>query len=169
MVSPLVTPLKKAEKSKNPISWTHHLMILSKTKSSEEKLFYISLAYNEKLSLRELERQLNSAVFERILLAKQKVSSLMTQLSVDFFKDPYIFEFLDLPEGYSKADLETALVRNLQKFILKIGKGFTYMGRQYRIQVVLKDFHTYLLFYHRDLQCLVLFDLKIEEFKPLIY
>jgi predicted nuclease of restriction endonuclease-like (RecB) superfamily len=148
------------------ISWTHHLMILSKTKSSEEKLFYLLLAKKEKLSVRELEKQLNSAVFERTLLAKQKVSTLLTQLPQNLFKDPYIFEFLDLPDGHSETDLEKALVKNLQKFILEIGKGYTYMGNQFRLQVGKKDYHTDLLFYHRDLQCLVLFELKIEEFEP---
>lgn len=148
------------------ISWTHHLMILSKTKTPEEKLFYLLLAKNEKLSVRELERQLNSAVFERTLLAKQKVSTLLTQLPQNLFKDPYIFEFLDLPDGHSETDLEKALILNLQKFILEIGKGYTYMGNQFRLQVGKKDYHTDLLFYHRDLQCLVMFELKIEEFEP---
>ena len=148
------------------IQWSSHLHILSKTKKPEEKLFYLLLAKNEKLSVRELERQLNSAVFERTLLSRQKVSSLMTQLPQNFFKDPYIFEFLDLPTGHSETDLEKALVVNLQKFILEIGKGFTYMGKQFRLQVGKKDYHTDLLFYHRDLQCLVMFELKIEEFEP---
>jgi predicted nuclease of restriction endonuclease-like (RecB) superfamily len=148
------------------LQWSSHLHILSKTKKPEEKLFYLLLARNEKLSVRELERQLNSAVFERTLLSRQKVSTLMTQLPQNFFKDPYIFEFLDLPEGHSETDLEKALVLNLQKFILEIGKGFTYMGNQFRLQVGKKDYHTDLLFYHRDLQCLVMFELKIEEFKP---
>jgi len=148
------------------ISWTQHLMILSKTKTSEEKLFYILLSLNEKLSLRELERQLNSSVFERTILAKQNVSTMMTQLPDYLFKDPYIFEFLDLPDLHTETELEKALVLNLQKFILEIGKGFTYMGSQYRLQVGNKDYHTDLLFFHRDLQCLVLFELKIQEFEP---
>jgi len=148
------------------IQWSSHLHILSKTKTPEEKLFYLLLAKNERLSVRELERQLNSAIFERTILAKQKVSTLLTQLPQNLFKDPYIFEFLDLPDGHSETDLEKALVINLQKFILEIGKGFTYMGNQFRLQVGKKDYHTDLLFYHRDLQCLVLFELKIEEFEP---
>ena len=90
----------------------------------------------------------------------------MTQLPQNLFKDPYIFEFLDLPEGHSETDLEKALVLNLQKFILEIGKGYTYMGNQFRLQVGKKDYHTDLLFYHRDLQCLVMFELKIGEFEP---
>lgn len=151
------------------IPWSSHLHIMSKTKTPEEKLFYISLAIKEKLKVRDLERQLNSALFERTMLANEKVSALRTQSSSDLtnlFKDPYIFEFLDLPDKHSESDLEKALVQNLKNFILEIGKGFTYMGNQYRLQVGYKDFHTDLLFYHRDLQCLVMFELKIQEFEP---
>ncbi len=148
------------------LQWSSHLHILSKTKTVEEKLFYLHLAINDKLSVRDLERQLNSAVFERTLLANKKASTLLTQLPQNLFKDPYIFEFLDLPDGHSEKDLEKALILNLQKFILEIGKGFTYMGNQYRLQVGNKDYYTDLLFYHRDLQCLVLFELKIQEFEP---
>lgn len=148
------------------ISWTHHLMLLSKAKTAEEKLYYSFLIIKDKLSVRELERQLNSAVFQRSLLANQIVSTLPTQFSAGVFKDPYIFEFLDLPEAHSEKDLEKALTLNLRKFILEIGKGFTYMGTQFRLQVGNKDFYTDLLFYHRDLQCLVIFELKIQEFEP---
>ncbi|HCL06590.1 MAG TPA: DUF1016 domain-containing protein, partial [Chitinophagaceae bacterium] len=148
------------------ISWTHHLLILSKTRTIEEKLFYIHACINEHWSKRELERQLNSAVFERTVLANKKVPALMKQLPQNLFKDPYVFEFLDLPDGHSETDLEKALILNLQKIILEIGKGFTYMGHQYRLQVGNKDYYTDLLFYQRDLQCLVLFELKIQEFEP---
>jgi len=149
------------------LQWSSHLHILSKTKSPEEKLFYLNLAIKEKLSVRELERQLNSAVFERTLLAKEVVSTALTQpLPQNYFKDPYIFEFLDLPESHSEGDLKRALISNLKNFILEIGKGFTYMGNQFRLQVGNKDFFTDLLFYNRDLRCLVLFELKIEEFQP---
>ena len=148
------------------ISWTHHLMLLSKTKTSEEKLYYSFLIIKDKLTVRELERQINSAVFERSLMANQIVSSLPTKFPAGIFKDPYIFEFLDLPEAHSEKDLEKALTQNLRKFILEIGKGFTYMGNQFRLQVGNKDYYTDLLFYHRDLQCLVLFELKIQEFEP---
>lgn len=173
-VSPLATQLQIAESElielvlslMTQISWTHHLLILSKTKTVEEKIFYLSNCITEKLSKRELERQLKSATFERTMLSKQVVSAMRTQLPENFFKDPYIFEFLDLPDGHSEKDLEKAITLNLQKFILEIGKGFTYMGEQYRIQVGNRDFRTDLLFYHRDLQCLVLFELKIEDFEP---
>jgi predicted nuclease of restriction endonuclease-like (RecB) superfamily len=173
-VSPLATQLQNIDNQHNKfvsslmaqISWTNHMEILSGTKSAEEKLFYLLIAAKEKLTKLELRRQIKTATFERTMLAKQKVSALMTQLPKNLFKDPYIFEFLDLPDGHSETDLEKALVKNLQKFILEIGKGYTYMGNQFRLQVGKKDYHTDLLFYHRDLQCLVLFELKIEEFEP---
>lgn len=173
-VSTLATQLQKTENETTPfvttllaqLHWSSHLHIISKTKTAEEKIFYIQSAITEKWSVRDLERQLNSAVFERTVLANKKVSTLLTQLPQNLFKDPYIFEFLDLPDGHSESDLEKALILNLQKFILEIGKGFTYMGNQYRLQVGNKDYYTDLLFYHRDLQCLVLFELKIQEFEP---
>ena len=119
------------------ISWSNHLEILSQTKSAEEKLFYLLHCIKEKWTMRDLRRQLNAAVFERTVLANTKVTTLLTQLPQNLFKDPYIFEFLDLPAGHSEGDLEKALILNLQKFILEIGKGFTYMGTQYRLQVYL--------------------------------
>jgi len=148
------------------ITWSHHLMILSKTKSPEEKLFYILTAIREKLSVRELERQLNTGLYERTVLSNRQIVAPQKDFPEGVFKDPYIFEFLDLPVIHSEADLEKALVQNLRKFILEIGKGFTYIGNQYRIQVGNKDYYTDLLFYHHDLRCLVMFELKIEEFKP---
>ncbi|SFC94267.1 Predicted nuclease of restriction endonuclease-like (RecB) superfamily, DUF1016 family [Flexibacter flexilis DSM 6793] len=173
-VSTLMTHLQKSENEAikivktllTQLQWSAHLLLLSKTKTPDEKLFYLHLAIQEKLSVRELERQLNSAVFERTALSNQQLKTTFTQLPQNFFKDPYIFEFLELPEGHSEKDLEKALISNLQKFILEIGKGFTYMGNQYRLQVGNKDYYTDLLFYHRDLQCLVLFELKIQEFEP---
>jgi predicted nuclease of restriction endonuclease-like (RecB) superfamily len=111
----------------------------------------------EKWNKLEIRRQIKTASFERTMLSNTLVSSVMTQLPENLFKDPYIFEFLDLSDGHSEKDLEKAITLNLQKFILEIGKGFTYMGEQFR---------TDLLFYHRDLQCLVMFELKIQEFEP---
>lgn len=177
IVSPLATQLQISDNKYNtfmstvltPINWTNHLEILSGSKTSEENLFYLLLTVKEKLSKLELRRQIKTASFERTILAKKQnqiVSSLPTQFPTGVFKDPYIFEFLDLPEAHSEKDLEKALTQNLRKFILEIGKGFTYMGNQFRLQVGNKDFYTDLLFYHRDLQCLVLFELKIQEFEP---
>lgn len=151
------------------ISWTHHRLILSKTKTAEERFFYLNTAIKENLGTREFERQLNSGLYERTMLTNKNMSAVRTQNGKTLkntFRDPYVFEFLNLPEPYSEKDLEKAIALNLKNFILEIGKGFTYMGNQYRLQVGNKDYYTDLLFYHRDLQCLVLFELKIQEFEP---
>ncbi len=148
------------------VTWSNHLEILSQTKSAEEKFFYLLHCIKEKWSMRDLRRQLSSGYFERTMLSDKKMSTLLPQLPQNLFKDPYIFEFLDLPDSHSESDLEKALTLNLQKFILEIGTGFTYMGNQYRLQVGNKDYYSDLLFYHRDLKCLVLFELKIQEFEP---
>jgi len=148
------------------ITWTNHLEILSGTKTGEEKVFYLLGCLTEKWGMRELRRQIQTATYERTMLSKPIVSPPVEQLPENLFKNPYIFEFLDLPDHHSEKDLEKAVALNLQKFILEVGKGFTYMGEQYRIQVGNRDYRTDLLFYHRDLQCLVMFELKIEEFKP---
>lgn len=149
------------------IPWSAHLHILNKTRTIEEKEFYLRLAIKEKLSVRELERQLNAAVYERSVLANRLVSTLPTQLPVEnIFKDTYVFEFLDLPKDYSELDLRKALVRNLKDFILELGKGFSFVGEEYRLEVGNHDYYIDLLFFHRDLRCLVAVELKIEEFKP---
>lgn len=159
-------PAKFVSTVLSQIQWSSHLHILNKTKTAEEKIFYALHAISQRLSVRELERQLNTATFERTMLSNKSISALQTQLPENLFKDPYIFEFLDLPDGHSEKDLEKAITMNLQKFILEVGKDFTYMGEQYRIQAGNRDFYTDLLFYHRELNCLVLFELKIQEFDP---
>ncbi|MEI6594599.1 MAG: PDDEXK nuclease domain-containing protein [Bacteroidota bacterium] len=173
-VSPLATQIQTTENEHlkfvstvlTQTTWTNHLEILSGAKSAEEKLFYLLISIKEKLNKLELRRQIKSATFERTMMGNKIVSAVRTQLPEGIFKDPYVFEFLDLPDGYSENDLEKALIKNLQKFIIEIGKGFAYMGNQFRLQVGNKDYYTDLLFYHRDLQCMVLFELKIEEFEP---
>lgn len=149
------------------IPWSHHLLILSKTKTIEEKEFYIRLTVKEKLSKRELERQLNASVYERSILANKVVASLPAKLNnINIFKDTYVFEFLDLPKNYSEKDLRKALVHNLKDFILELGKGFSFVGEEYRIEVGNHDYYIDLLFFHRDLRCLVAVELKIDEFQP---
>lgn len=172
IVSPTATQLQGVEHSKfvstvlTQITWANHLEIFSAVRQPEQILFYLLMSAKEKWNKLEIRRQIKSATFERTMLSNKIVSTVRTQLPDNFFRDPYMFEFLDLTDGYSEKDLEKAITHNLQKFILEIGKGFTYMGEQYRIQVGNKDYRTDLLFYHRDLQCLVMFELKIEEFQP---
>lgn len=101
------------------ITWTNHLEILSGTKTVEEKIFYLLGCITEKWGMRELRRQIQTATYERTMLSKQIVSPTATQLPENVFKDPYVFEFLDLPDGHSEKDLEKAITLNLQKFIWK--------------------------------------------------
>jgi predicted nuclease of restriction endonuclease-like (RecB) superfamily len=151
------------------LPWTHNLLILSKCKRPEEREFYLRLAAREKWGKRELERQLNGALFERAVLAPPKVSPLVTQLhpaASSVFKDSYLLDFLDLPEGHSEGDLQRGLVGNLKRFLIELGRDYAFVGEQYVLQVGGRDFRLDLLFFHRELQCLVAFELKIEEFQP---
>jgi len=150
------------------LSWTNHLIILSKSKSNEEKEFYILLSIKERYSSRELERQIDSGFFERTMLSK-KVSTEISQLSKDVvstFKDTYVLDFLDLPANHSEKDLQNGLVNNFKHFILEFGKDFTFVGQEYRLSVGNNDYFIDLLFFHRELRCLVAFELKIDDFKP---
>ena len=151
------------------ITWTNNLLILSATKSEEEREFYIKLSIKERYSKRELERQIKSGIYERTLLANKKISSAVQKLPQDttnIFKDTYSLEFLGLSEYHSENDLQSSLVSYLKDFILEIGKDFCFIGQEYKIQVGKKDFKIDLLFYHRELRCLVAFELKIDEFSP---
>lgn len=151
------------------ITWTNHVIILSKSKSLEEREFYIKLSIKDHYSSRELERQIDSGLFERQMLSKPNVSSPLTQFNgdlTDHFRDTYVLDFLALPETHTEKDLQRSIVGNLRKFLLEIGRDFTFIGQEYRIQVGGNDYYLDLLFFHRGLSCLVAFELKITEFKP---
>lgn len=150
------------------LSWTHNRRIMS-LKTSEEREFYLLLCVQKKYSIRELERLINSGTFERTMLADQKLSNTLKQLpqkATGVFRDSYIFEFLDLPMPHGENELQQALIASLKDFILELGVGFTFVGQEYRLQVGTEDFFVDLLFYHRQLQCLVAFELKTKKFKP---
>lgn len=149
------------------ISWTNHLMIMSKSKSKEERDFYVALAAKERYSSRELERQLDSAYYERYMLSAGKQPPEYVPHTVrSSILDTYVLEFLDLPEQYSERNFRKAIIENLKQFILEFGKDFTFIGEEYRVQVGGQDFFIDLLFYNRALSCLVPIELKIGRFKP---
>ncbi len=149
------------------ISWTNHLLIMSKSKSREERDFYVALAAKERYSSRELERQLDSAYYERYMLSSGKQPpELVPQNVRRSILDTYVLEFLDLPEQYSERNFRKAIIENLKQFILEFGKDFTFIGEEYRVQVGGQDFFIDLLFYNRALSCLVPIELKIGRFKP---
>jgi predicted nuclease of restriction endonuclease-like (RecB) superfamily len=151
------------------LPWTHNTTIFSRCKSPEERRFYLALCHKEKYSSRELERQIDSASFERASLNPPKLSAALRviQPAVDeAFKDQYVLEFLGLPELHSENDLKRALVRHMKAFVLELGKDFLFVSEEYRLQVGNQDFYIDLLFYHRNLAALVAFELKIGQFKP---
>ena len=157
IVTPLVTQ----------ISWTNHLLIMSGCKTDEEREFYIRLCIKENYSKRQLERQLDSGYYERYMLSKETLlPESVKKLGENPFLDSYVMEFLDLPNEFHENDLRKALIRNMKDFILELGKDFTFIDEEYKVQVGGDDFRIDLLFYHRGLQCLVAMELKIGKFKP---
>ena len=149
------------------ISWSNHLAILSKAKSVEERHFYITLCIKENYSARELSRQIDSGYYERYMLSKDKLlPEAIKDLKENPFLDSYVIEFLDLPSNFKETDLRKGLIKNMKDFILEVGKDFTFVDEEYKVQVGGEDYRIDLLFYHRGLQCLVAFELKIGKFKP---
>jgi predicted nuclease of restriction endonuclease-like (RecB) superfamily len=151
------------------ISWTHHLTLISRTNTDEEREFYLKLSIKEKYSVKELDRQISASLFERTMLGNAKLSPVVRETHPDIasvIKDSYVFEFLGLPESHSESDLQKGLVGQLKNFILELGKDFLFVGEEYKLQVGNSDFYIDLLFYHRSLQCLVAFELKADKFKP---
>lgn len=147
------------------ISWTNNLIILSSTKTIEEKEFYIRLCIANNYSKRELERQIKSGYYQRFLLSNNLEDDLQKR-NAPFMFDCYSLEFLDLPSLYSEKDLRKAIISNLKDFILEIGSDFSFVGEEYRIPVGNHDYYIDLLFYNRAYSCLVAFELKLGEFEP---
>ncbi len=151
------------------LPWTHNLIILSRSKRQEEREFYLEMAAREKWSSRELERQYDTALFERVVLTPAKVSPLVRQIHPDaasVFKDSYLVEFLDLPAAHLESDLQRGLLAQLRRFLLELGRDFCFVGSEYPLQVGQQDFALDLLFFHRGLNCLVAIELKTSRFSP---
>lgn len=158
---------------KFPLSWSHYVTLL-RVKDTSERSFYEIEAAQENWSVRELKRQMNSGLFERLALSKDKakVRQLATKGQIieqpeDVIKSPYILEFLGLEEksAYTESDLETAIINKIEHFLLEMGKGFLFGGRQVRFSLDGEDFYVDLVLYNRLLQCFVLVDLKIGKLK----
>ncbi len=150
------------------LPWTHNTLIFSRCKSNEERAYYIEMTAAEKLTKRELGRQIDSAHFERSMIST-KLSPLVRELHPTIsttFRDSYVLEFLGLPPVHSENNLQKAMVQHMKQFILELGKEFIFMGEEYRLQVGNQDFFIDLLFFHRGLSALVAFELKIGKFKP---
>lgn len=161
----------KSEKPSHLLSWSHYVE-LSKISDKLERSFYLQQTIRENWSIPELKRQKKSSLFLRLAASKDKDGILklaqegqIIEKPTDIIRDPYIREFLKIPEPYhlSETDLESGLIDNLQNFPLELGKGFAFVGRQYRITLNDTHFYVDLVFYHRILKCFVLIDLKKEK------
>lgn len=149
------------------ISWTQNLLIMSRAKTEEAREFYLHLCRRNNYTKRELERQIDSMLFERTMISDQKNEALFVKnTGLTVLRDSYVLEFLDIPENHKENELRKSIVANIRNFILEFGKDFTFVGEEYRIQVGNKDFHIDLLFYNRELSCLVAIELKVTDFKP---
>ena len=155
------------------LSWTHYL-ILMRIQNEDERDFYEQLAIQENWGKRELSRQYGSSLYERMLIGKDKQQILrlskkgrLAEKPTDLVKDPYILEFLGIPEqtDFSETELESRLIDHLQEFLLELGTGFAFVARQKRFTFEEDHFRVDLVFYNRLLQCFVLFDLKTEKLK----
>lgn len=157
------------------ISWTNNVAILERTKTIEEKEFYLKMCLKERWSSRELLRQIDSAYFERFILSKDtnklmKIEQEKLGIPLDdihrHLKDEYILEFLDLSKTFSEKELRKAILANLRDFFLEFGKNLCFLGEEYPLVVDDEEFRIDLLFFHRELKCLVPVELKIGDFKP---
>ena len=149
------------------LPWTNNILIMVGAKTDEAREFYLNLCIKNSYSKRELERQLDSMLFERTMISNQiNQLQLSKHKELASLRDSYVLEFLDIPDSHSELDLQKAITANLKDFILEFGKDLSFMGQEYRIQVGNTDFFVDLLFYNRELQCLVAIELKTEKFKP---
>ncbi len=155
-----------------PLTWSHYVLLLS-IKNPEARVFYEKEALRGGWSVRQLNRQINSQFYERTALSRNKATMLRKgsiQLPEDVLtpeeeiKDPFMLEFLGLKDEYSESDLEEALIKQLEDFLLELGGDFTFVGRQRRLRIGDEWYRVDLLFFHRRLRCLVIIDLKLGKF-----
>jgi predicted nuclease of restriction endonuclease-like (RecB) superfamily len=160
-----------SQKPSHQLSWSHYVELL-KLDDELERSFYEKQAIAERWSVPELKRQKASSLFLRLAASKDKAGVLQLAAQgqtlaqpTDLLREPYIFEFLKIPEPaqVSETQLETLLCNHLQQFLLELGKGFTFVGRQYRITLNNSHYKVDLVFYHRILRCFVLIDLKMGD------
>ncbi|MBF0231403.1 MAG: DUF1016 family protein [Desulfamplus sp.] len=156
------------------LSWSH-ILILIPIEDPVKREFYIQMCTHEKWSVRTFRERIQSMLYERTAISKKPEQTIINdlellkneqKLTTDLvFRDPYFLDFLGLKDTYSEKDLETAIIAELQRFIIELGSDFAFMARQKRITIDNRDYYIDLLFYHRRLKCLIAIDLKIGEFE----
>ena len=165
----LMYPIWKTVSSK--LSWSHYLELI-KIEEEKKRNYYLKESINSNWSVRELQRQRDSLLYERLILSKDKdrISELsekgqILKTSKDFIKDPFVLEFLDIKENtdYLESDLEKNIIKHLKEFLLELGKGFSFVGNQVRLTLEEDHFYPDLVFYNRFLKCFVIIELKIGK------
>jgi predicted nuclease of restriction endonuclease-like (RecB) superfamily len=160
-----------SEKPSHLLSWSHYVELL-KIDDKLERNFYLQQTHHENWSIPELKRQKKASLFLRLAASKDKEGILalakqgqIPEKPADIIREPYVLEFLKIPEPWhlSETELEKRIIENLQHFLLELGKGFAFIGRQYRITLGNTHYYVDLVFYHRILKCFVLIDLKKEK------
>jgi predicted nuclease of restriction endonuclease-like (RecB) superfamily len=172
-VSAELTYTKNIKNIEFQLGWSHYLLLM-RIQDPDERKFYEIESITNGWGVRELKRQFDSALYQRLILSKDKESlrqlathGQIIETSDDIIKEPYILEFTGFPENasYSENELENALINKLEHFLLELGKGFTYVARQKRFSFDERHFYIDLVFYNRLLRCFVLIDLKIGDLK----
>lgn len=152
------------------LTWSHNRLIM-RVENETARNYYLTEATNQNWSVRVLERNINTFYYQRLLSSQNKGESIEQNeilegtVTTDFIKDPYVFEFLNIPQptNATESEIESALIQNLQQFLLELGKGFSFVGRQFRISTETSHFYIDLVFYNYILKCFVLFDLKTTK------
>jgi len=156
-----------------PLPWSHYVMLVKRSKSPEARAFYEAEALRGGWSVRQLDRQMSTLFYERTALSKNKAGMLTkgtkprpedVVTAEEEIKDPLVLEFLGLKDEYSENEMEEALIRHLENFLLELGADFTFVGRQRRLRIGDSWYRIDLIFYHRRLRCLVVIDLKLGAF-----
>jgi predicted nuclease of restriction endonuclease-like (RecB) superfamily len=156
-----------------PLPWSHYVLLIGRSRSPEAFAFYQTEALRGGWSVRQLQRQMDSQFYERTALSRNKAAMLTkggkalpgdAVSAIEEIRHPLVLEFLGLRDEYSESDLEDALVRHLETFLLELGNDFAFVGRQRRLRIDDEWYRVDLLFFHRRLRCLVIFDLKLGRF-----
>ena len=161
---------EKLQQAVAKIPWGHNILLLERVKGNEERIWYAQKTIEEGWSRNLLLDMVRSGAYERqgkaVTNLKKRLPSPQSDLAEESLKDPYKFDFLTLSETFKERDLEVGLLKHIEKFLLELGKGFAFVGRQYHIEVGDDDFYIDLLFYNYALHCFFVIDLKRGKFKP---
>lgn len=152
------------------LTWYHNMTLLDKVPDKQNRLFYVKQAiehgWSRNIMVMQIESTLHKRQGQAVTNFKDKLPSLQSDLAHYTLKDPYIFDFLSIGDEAHEREVEKALIQHMEKFLLELGAGFAFVGRQYHLEVGEQDFYIDLLFYHLKLRCFVVIELKDKDFKP---